>query len=274
MTALDQQGAAAHRARYLALQAAASERANASSPRSPKRALDADSILHQKTIPGGWYWSVPLSVGRGVRIVNASGRAAVSLQIWNALEPGERFNAGDTMKLQWSTQIETDRLLFSDMGRVLASVTDEQAGGRHDMLTGASDAVSTLERYSRAGLRDTRNNFLLAATKLGLSRRDIHPCLTLFAGVGVDEGGALNWIGGGHPSEYIQLRAELPLLVTFSNCPHPLDPSPDYDPGDVEVFVIERCDIGEIEVCRTSCEEAVRGFENTRNWLAMTRSMV
>jgi uncharacterized protein YcgI (DUF1989 family) len=158
------------------------------------------------------------------------------------------------------------------MGRVLASVVDEQAGGRHDLLTGAGGPATTLERYSRAGLRDTRTNFLLAAAKLGLSRRDIHPCLTLFAGVSLDQAGALTWRAGGQAGEYVELRAELPLLVTFSNCPHPLDPRPDYAPGDVEVLVMERSDLDEDTDARLrASEEAVRGFENTQNWIEMTR---
>lgn len=274
MKALDQQNAGEHRARYLALQAAASARA-ATTPQPLERAFDPNSVLHRETIPGGWYWSTALSIGRSVRIVNASGRAAVSLQIWNALEPTERFNAGDTMKIQWSTRIESGRLLFSDMGRVLASVVDEQAGGRHDLLTGAGDAASTLERYARVGLRDTRTNFLLAAAKLGLSRRDIHPCLTLFAGIRLDQGGGLIWSAGGQAGEHVELRAELPLLMTFSNCPHPLDPRPDYAPGDVEVLVIERSDLDDKTEARLrASEEAVRGFENTQSWIEMTRRAI
>ena len=191
MSALDSLGPEQHRARYLALRQAAAERARSrpAAAATPGSMTGDEAVLHRETIPAGWYWTVRLPVGRLLRLVNRSGRASVSLQIWNALDPAERFNAGDTVKLQWSSRLVTGRLLFSDMGRVLASIAMDGAAARHDVLTGGSTPESNARRYGDATLRNTRDNFRLAAGKLGLSRRDVHPCLTLFAGVRTDEAG-------------------------------------------------------------------------------------
>ncbi len=268
---IDRLGPEQHRVRYLALRQAAMERARS------RAAIQADPIrqahdeaLHRETIPAGWYWSVRLPVGGIIKISNLSGRASVSLQIWNAADPVERFNAGDTIKLQWSSLLSTGRLLFSDMGRVLASIVADAAAARHDVLAGGSTPDSNARRYGDPTLRNTRDNFRSAAAKLGLSNRDVHPCVTLFAGVRTDEAGSLVWQGEGQPGEFVELRAEMPLLMTLSNCPHPLDPGTDYDPGEVEAVVIAGREVAADDPCRTSCEEAERGFDNSRSWLAMS----
>jgi urea carboxylase-associated protein 2 len=269
MSDLDTMSPEEHRARYEVLRAAAAGRAR---PASASAAAEPEGqILHAEKIPAGWYWSRKVFAGEVLRLINVSGRASAALQIWNAADPAERFNAGDTVKLQWSAILTTERLLFSDMGRVLAAIIRDGAGGRHDVLAGGSTPHTNAQKYGNATLRNTRDNFRLAAAKFGFSKRDVHPCLTFFAGVRTDDEGALAWTGDGQPGEFVDLRAEMPVIITVSNCPHPLNPSPTYDPGELEVLVMKAGKVAEDDVCQNSCEEAVRGYDNTKTWLSQNR---
>lgn len=256
------------RARYEELQARAAARESVPGAPAPRGRSAADVVLRSEIVPPGWYWTARLRIGQRLRIVNPTGRASVAFQAWNAVDPSERLNVGDTSKLQWTTRLTTGSLLFSDMGRVLASVVDDQAEGHHDLLAGASDDLSNRTRFGRSGLRHSHGNFLLAAAKLGLTRRDVHPCANFFSAVRTNVEGGLEWAGASRPAAAIELRAELPLHVALSNCPHPLDPSPTYDPGDVEVAVMEAAAPAPGDFCRTRSEEAQRGFENTDAWIA------
>lgn len=259
----DEQSAARHRARYQELEAqAAARRAEQGAPEtsSPARSYEGQA-LSREIVPAGWYTAMRLRVGQHLRIVNSTGRATVALQLWNAIDPSERLYVGDTAKLQWTTRLTTGSLLFSDMGRVLASIVEDGADG---LLTGASDEVSNQHSFGRSGLRHSHGNFLLAAAKLGLSRRDVHPCVSLFANVQTTGEGRLVWGGPCQPGDAVELRAELPLLIALSNCPHPLDPAKVYDPGDAAISVMESSG----DVSRAGSEEAERAFENTRAWLA------
>jgi hypothetical protein len=268
------QGAEHHRARYEELQARATSRQEV--PRAPSPHADAAGgvVLQSEVIPPGWYWTARLQIGQRLRIATSTGCASVALQAWNAREPSERLNVGDTAKLQWMTRLTTGSLLFSDMGRVLASIVDDQAEGRHDLLAGCSDEASNRTRFGRSGHRHSHGNFLLAAAKLGLSRRDVHPCVNFFSAVGTTPEGGLEWAGGSAPAAAIELRAELPLLLALSNCPHPLDPSPLYDPGDVEVVVTAAAAAAADDFCRTRSEEAQRAFENTDAWVSASGETV
>lgn len=267
MTTLDSATPEQHRQRYLRLRAAAQARAAAAPPRAaeagPVAAIPEAAIVLRETIPAGWYWSARIRRGEALRLVNPTGVAAVSALLWNAAEPSERFNAGDTVKLQWSARLGRGKLLFSDMGRVLAAIIDDTTGGRHDALTGGSTPASNFRRYGDANLRNTRDNFRLAAAKLGLSVRDVPPCITFFAGVRTDADGRFVWHGPGAAGEFVDLRAELDLIVALSNCPHPLDPRPAYGGEPVEAVVWRPPPPSPDDVCRAAGEEAERGYDNT-----------
>ena len=253
---------AADRARYEEHQRKGLEFAPRALPGpSPLPPEPVTSPLHVETIPGGWYWWTELKHGETLRIHQSAGFATVAMVCWNARDPSERLNLPDTVKVQWNTRVQKGRVLFSDMGRVLLSVTEDSTGGAHDVLMGGSTAASNAVRYPGA-TRNTRDNLVLAAGKLGLTRRDIPMALSLFAPVRVQQDGAMSWhadlLNGG---DYVDLRAEMDLFVALSNCPHPLDLSPVFAPAPVSVtrhVVPAAAD----DISRTATAEAIRGFEN------------
>ncbi len=261
MTQLDSQTPEQHRQRYVALRSQARARAT-ELPALPPPALEAAAIEHLAAIPGGWYDSFRVRRGQALRLVNTHGNPGVSVLLWNADDTSERYNLGDTLKLQWTARLAGGRVLFSDMGRVLASIVAD-SGARHDALVGGSTAASNQRQYGDADLRNTVANFRLAAGKLGMGVRDVPPCLTFFAGVSVDAEGRFAWQEGAtRPGDAVDLRAEMNLLVAVSNCPHPLAPGP-WTPGPIEVVVWTPPPADPDDPCRTFGEEAARGFENT-----------
>ena len=261
MTQLDFQTPEQHRQRYAKLRSHAHARAT-ELPTLPPPALEAASILHLAAIPGGWYDVFRVRRGQVLRLVNMAGNPGVSVLLWNADDTSERYNLGDTLKLQWTARLGGGRVLFSDMGRVLASITAD-SGARHDALLGGSTAASNQRQHGDASLRSTAANFRLAAGKLGMGVRDVPPCLTFFAGVSVDAEGRFAWQEGAtRPGDAVDLRAEMNLLVAVSNCPHPLAPPP-FASGPIEAIVWEPPPPDPDDPCRNFGEEAARGFENT-----------
>ena len=263
--------AAENRRRYEALRAEGVAHApRALPPPTPRDGapIDPAAIIRREIIPGGWYAPLKLRRGEALRIVNTGGTSAAALVAWNADDTSERLNYADTIKVQWTAALRKGRILLSDMGRVLLSIV-EDTSGRHDALAGGSTAATTKAAYGRDGLRNTRDSFTLASAKLGLSRRDVPPCVTFFAPVSVDPGGGLRWEEGiRRAGDFVDLRAEMDLLVALSNCPHPLDPARPYAPGPVELVRFRAPPAPSDDLCRTATAEAVRAFENTDSYLA------
>lgn len=265
---------AADRARYIAHQAKGLEAgARALPPASqvPAPAVDPSRVIRREAIPGGWYWTTRLEAGEVLRIAPEARTSTVApeartstvaLAAWSAADTTERMNLPDTVKVQWTTALGRGRVIFSDMGRVLLSITEDSSGA-HDALAGGSDAQSNA-RYGDPRLRNTRENMVLAAAKLGLDRRDLPALLSLFAPVRVDEAGRLGWrpelLSG---QDWVELRAEMDLLVALSTCPHPLDPGPGYAPATMIATRLSAVPVPADDICRTATAEAVRGFQNT-----------
>jgi uncharacterized protein YcgI (DUF1989 family) len=150
------------------------------------------------------------------------------------------------------------------MGRVLASVTDDTCG-QHDCVAGASTRGADAIKYSATPTRrNSRENFILAAAKHGLSARDVGPCITFFAPVVTDPVGRFEWREDAvKAGDYVDLRAEMDVIVALSNCPHPLSPRGDWRAEPIRACLWHPPDIADDDLCRTATQEAVRAFENT-----------
>jgi urea carboxylase-associated protein 2 len=253
---------AANRARYEEHQKKGLEFAPKALPAPsplPAPPIAPETIIHQEIIPGGWYWSTKLKRGEAIRIDQAEGNSSVALVAWNAADTSERINLVDTVKVQWTTALGKGRVIFSDMGRVMFSLIEDSSGA-HDCLMGGSTATSNAAKYPGAKTRNTRDNLILAAAKLGLDRRDIAGVLNLFAPVGVDDEGHLAWRGKrSNSGDYAELRAEMDMLV---------DPDPIYQRKPVIVTRFLAAQPPADDLCRTATAEAIRGFENNAMMLA------
>ena len=253
---------AEYRRRYEALKASGQTPKRLPEPSARAASAIAEkAIVHRETVPSGWYWTSTLKAGESLRIELSHGESAVSLLAWNKHDTSERLNYADTVKAQWSAALRKGRIILSDMGKVMLSIVEDSCCA-HDALMGGSTAASTSMKFG-AGYRNTRDNFILAAAKLGLDARDIPPCVTFFAPVRIDAEGRFLWEARARQAgDYVDLRAEMDLVVAISNCPHPLDPAPDYMPADIEVVRFVGPTVTADDLCRTATDEARRGFEN------------
>lgn len=249
---------AADRARYEDHQRKGLSFAPKALPTPSQRPAPAPTgVLRTEVIQGGWYTTFSMAEGQVLRLQAAALGSSVSLAVWSANDASERLNLPDTIKVQWTTDLRKGRVLFSDMGRVMLSITEDSSGA-HDVLTGGS-------ARSGAGTpaeRNTRDNMILAAAKLGLDRRDLPMLITFFAPVRVDASGQFFWNGtllSG--SDWVELRAEMPVRLALSNTRHPMDPATGAVPPVTATLQAART-VPEDDLCRTATAEAIRGFEN------------
>jgi urea carboxylase-associated protein 2 len=265
MSATRQRTAEANRKRYEELRAAGQGTTAKSLPEPT--ALDgapiaAEAIISHEQVPADWYAIVRLRRGEALRIVDTRGTSSVSLIGWREEDTSERINCADTVKVQWSAAIAKGRLILTDMGRVLLSIIEDTSGA-HDLLMGGSTPASTAAVYGRS-TRNTHDNFLGAAAKLGLSERDIPPCATFFAPVSVGADGRFAWSAARkHAGDFVDLRAEMNLALAVSNCPHPLDPARPAANAAVTLIRHRAPPPAADDPCRTTSPEAARAFTFT-----------
>lgn len=229
--------------------------------------VDAGDVVWDEVVAGGGYtWQV-LPRGTHLRITDLEGDACVGLLLHHHRQPTERFNVADTVKVQWQAYPHEGALLLSDLGRVLAAVV-EDTSGRHDAFCGTTNRAANEHRYGD-GAPDGpnpngRDHFVVALTKAGLSRRDVAPNLNLFRGVTITPDGEIEL----HPAPrrqpaHVTLRAEVDLLVTLVDVPHPLDDRPTYTVSPIRVTAWKGEPAAADDPVRNATPEGLRAYLNT-----------
>lgn len=228
------------------------------------------ALLLEETVPGGAHASLVLKRGQSLCLTDIEGGANVSVLLLNAHEKTERLNLPDTLKCQHTARITAGHCLYSDMGRVLAAVVRDTCGW-HDPIGGVSDAAEVLQKFGAGRYQELRNGFhrngqdnlLVEMGKWGLTISDLMMTLNLFSRVDVDASGAFRFApGNSKAGDLVELYAPMDTLVVLTAIQHPLDPSGRYAPKPVHLS-LNRVDPAVADICRTSCEENVRGFINT-----------
>ena len=236
---------------------------------------DLELVL-EEPLRGGQMWSRVLRRGQTLRLTDREGGAAVAALFYNAEEPSERYNMPDTLKAQHIARLTAGNVLYSDMGRILCSVTQDSVGW-HDTITGHGTAAHGRAKFGEGSYqklrndwyRNTRDNFLVELGKYDLGKRDLVANLNFFVKVVVDPQGSLGFVpehskAGG----FVELRAEMNTLVVLSNTPHPLDPSTTYAPKPVTLTLRAGAPAGPDDPCRLSRPENARGFTLTDSYFA------
>jgi urea carboxylase-associated protein 2 len=232
-----------------------------------------DGLLWDEVVAGGGYTALRAGRGTRVRLTDLEGDACAGLLLHRADQPGERLNVADTVKVQWQAYLGLGSLLLSDMGRVLATIVADTSAG-HDALCGTSNARTNAARYGDGAPDGAhpngRDHFGVALAKLGLSRRDIAPNVNFFTAVRVGPGGDLSLAAGTAEAAgaHVELRCELPLLVTVVNVPHPLDARPAYTATPLRVTASAGPPTEPDDPWRAASPEATRAFLATERELA------
>lgn len=235
------------------------------------KGVSPESMLWEETIAAGGYASKRLPRGARVRLVDLYGDACASILVFNAQETQERLNVADTLKVQWNGYLGAGKLLLSDMGRVLFSILEDEAG-THDCFCGVSNEATNAKKYGDgAGSGpnpSARDRFLKAVAKHGLTRRDVHPCINLFKRVRIDDDGATHVEIGPYPTgRSLTLRSEMDVILVIANCPHVLDPRESYASTPVRVTAWQDAITPESCPIRNAAPESLRAFLNTEAYV-------
>jgi len=203
--------------------------------------LDASQAVMRQVVPAGEPFTGVLRKGQTLRILDLEGNQAVDTLFYNAHDPEERYSANDTIRAQGNIYLTTGTQLLSSEGRVMLTITADTCG-RHDTLGGACSAESNTVRYAldKRHMHSCRDSFLLALAEHdhGMGKRDLSSNINFFMNVPVTPDGELCFADGiSAPGRYVELRAEMDVLVLISNCPQLNNPCNAYNPTPVEVLV-------------------------------------
>lgn len=195
------------------------------------------TVLHDEVIGPGQPWSRIIGAGETLRIIDLEGQQAVDFLCYAADDPGDRYSATNTIKVQGSVYVGLGTVLYADSGRALLRVTADTIG-RHDTVYGCCSAANNRRRYGNPGTHSCYANFLVALAPHGLDRSAIVANLNFFMQVPILADGSAGVASDvSPPGSTVDLLAVTRTLAVISNCPQVLNPCNGYAPSPIRVIV-------------------------------------
>jgi uncharacterized protein len=203
--------------------------------------LEVGKAIMNAVVPAGEPWVGVVKAGQVFRIVDMEGNQAVDTLFYSAGDSEERYSANDTIRAQGNIYLSTGSKLLSNRGNALLSIVADTCG-RHDTLGGACSAESNTVRYAldKRDMHSCRDSFLMAIShgRHGLTKRDLASNINFFMNVPVTPEGDLQFADGiSAAGRYVEMRAEMDVLVLISNCPQLNNPCNAYNPTPVQLLV-------------------------------------
>ncbi len=199
------------------------------------------AILVDEVVEARAPWARVVTAGRTLRIVDLGGNQAVDCLLYCADDPAERYSAADTMVEQGNVFLVAGTRLLSTEGRTMMTITATTCE-RHDTIGGACSRESNTLRYGFHTKHQHAcvDNFLLAHSWGGMGKRDMTSNINWFMNVPVDPDGSLGIVDGiSAPGLFVDLRAEMDVLVVVSNCPQVNNPCNGFDPTPIRMIISE-----------------------------------
>ena len=203
-----------------------------------------NAVLNQ-ICKAGEPWMAEVKKGQIFRILDLEGNQAVDTLFYNASNTEERYSAVDTIARQAKLYLTTGSVLYSTEGNAMLTIVADTCG-RHDTIGGACSAESNTTRYDLAKrpMHSCRDSFMHAlnycecATHRHMSKRDITANINFFMNVPVTADGALSFADGiSGAGKYVEMRAEMDVVVLISNCPQLNNPCNAYNPTPIQLLV-------------------------------------
>lgn len=205
----------------------------------------ADDANMRATVDAGDYFIGVVEKGHTIRILDLEGNQAADTLFYNAEDPAEHYSAMDTIREQGNVYLSSGTALRSNENNVLLNIVADTCG-RHDTLGGACATESNTVRYDleKRCMHACRDSWMLAIAEhpeYGLEKRDIAHNINFFMNVPVTKEGGLTFEDGiSAPGKYVELTANMDVIVLISNCPQLNNPCNGYNPTPIEVLVWDR----------------------------------
>ncbi len=203
------------------------------------------TVISDIHVPARAPYSALLKKGQKMRIIDLESQQAVDALFYNAADTTERYSAQDTLAAQATKggryDLTTGSVLLSNEGRAMVKLIADTCGF-HDTCAGACSCESNTVRFGHETrfMHSCRENFIAELSKYGMSKRDLVSNVNFFMNVPIRPNGELTVDDGvSEPGGYVELQAEMDVLVFISNCPQVNNPCNGFTPTPIQIIISE-----------------------------------
>jgi uncharacterized protein YcgI (DUF1989 family) len=196
---------------------------------------DLEKALHTFDVPGAIVreWIVPakeyaaflLNRGQVLRLVDLEGKQVPDVVWFNQRNLKEHLNLGNSQQIAQGRRLRLVKgdLIVSQVSNPMMTILDYTNENNLSYSSMCSEETNKL-RYGIGNTRNCRDNIAMALRPWGMDKFDVPDAFKPFMNVEIDaDGNQEIKEATSEPGDYYDLRAEMDLLVAFSNCPQELN---------------------------------------------------
>ena len=199
-------------------------------------------ILKEATIPAGEYLALEVKKKQILRLIDIEGQQVFDVTVFNLNALEERSSCWHTRGVNETWRITAGHSIYSQRCNKMYTIIDDKVG-KNVYDGGFCTEEINYVRYGIRGTRNCRDNLAMAVTPYGLTKKDIQEdgnCGLMMDMAPTPDGGYLIHEPIKQPGRYVDLLAEMDLLVAISNCPQERNPCNAFNPTPMKIIVYER----------------------------------
>jgi uncharacterized protein YcgI (DUF1989 family) len=195
--------------------------------------------LVDEVIPARTARAYTMTRGTVMRVIDSEGQQAADVVAYNLHELEEALSTEITTVALRTTSPSTGKILYSTEWRPMFTIVGDTVGTNY--LPGAicSDEANVF-RYGVRGTLNCRDNLAAALAPWGVTKRQVQGALGAFLNLTYWPDGRTDILEPiSKPGDYVELRAEMDLLVGVSACPQVNNICNAWNPTPLGVVVYE-----------------------------------
>ena len=184
--------------------------------------------------------AVRVAAGRSFRVVDVEGGQVADTWAFVADDPGEFHSAQHTRAVHSRLFPPVGGHFVTNARRPILTLEEDASPGIHDLLIAACDPP----RYVPLGVTgwhaSCEENLHAALRAIGAEPPRYAPQpINLFMNTPARPSGEIEWLPAEtKPGDYVQLRAELDLILAVSACPQDILPINERRPSSIEIELL------------------------------------
>lgn len=178
-----------------------------------------------------------LSAGQTLRVTSPTGAQVADVTAFAAADPLEWLSSGRTIDYGATVYVTTGSVLYSNRSTPMMTITGDTAG-RHDFLLAPCSAEMFQRLYGVTGHPSCFDNLATNLEPFGVPPDRIPTTLNLFMVVVADPATGRTTISppSSRPGDYVDLRAEIDLILGVTACSAEITNDGTLGPIDLEVI--------------------------------------
>jgi uncharacterized protein YcgI (DUF1989 family) len=202
-------------------------------------ALDPYYVVLDEIIPPRGGTAFPMYAGQLCRVIDLEGQQVADFLCFDRHDPVDKLSVENTQLLNGTLFISTGHVLYSPRCTPLMTIVADTCGV-HDLISGSCSEQSNALRYKVRGTPNCRSTFERVLRPHGIPLAEIPYSFNIFMNTTVSpEGRTRIEEPKSQPGDYVDLRAEIDLLIAISNCPQERNPCNGWKPTTMQVIVYE-----------------------------------